>query len=72
MVAAIAKQLVDTPDEVSASLRDGQRGETIELRVSPDEVGQVIGRSGRVARALRTLTAATGGPGERPSLDILD
>lgn len=72
MVAELARQLVDSPDDVATSVRSGARGESVELTVAANEVGQVIGRSGRVARALRTLTSAAGAPGERLSLDILD
>ncbi len=58
LIEYLARALVDSPDEVSVD--EGQAGRTtiIELRVAPDDLGQVIGRQGRTARALRTVLAA--------------
>jgi uncharacterized protein len=58
LVEYLARALVDSPDEVSVG--EGQVGRTtiIELRVAADDLGQVIGRQGRTARALRTVLAA--------------
>jgi hypothetical protein len=58
LVEYIAKLLVDSPDDVSVG--EGMVGQTtiIELSVAPDDLGQVIGRKGRTARALRTVLAA--------------
>jgi uncharacterized protein len=59
LVEQIAKVLVDQADQVSVNQIEG---ETIvfELTVAPDDLGKVIGRQGRVARALRSLISATG------------
>jgi len=57
LVEQIAKALVDEPDQVSVSQVDG---DVIELKVSPNDVGKVIGSKGRVARALRALIGAAG------------
>jgi len=54
----IAKKLVDNPDAVDVSLIEGKNTAIIELRVAPEDVGKVIGKSGRTANALRTLLSA--------------
>jgi len=59
LVEQIAKWLVDEPGEVSVTQIDGETT-VLELRVAERDVGKVIGRSGRVARALRALVAAAG------------
>jgi predicted RNA-binding protein YlqC (UPF0109 family) len=73
LLEAVARRLVDKPDEVSVGRVDGADGVVYELRVAADEVGKVIGRQGRVARALRTVVRAGGTRrGERMRLEILD
>ena len=57
LVERVAKSLVDTPDEVFVELFDDG---VIELEVAESDVGKVIGRQGRTARALRTLLGAAG------------
>ena len=51
----LVREIVDHPDEVSVTLVDTQRGELLEVRVHPEDLGRVIGRSGRTAKALRTV-----------------
>lgn len=65
LLAWIARQLVDDPASVVVETVD--HGDTVVLRlhVAPDDVGKVIGRQGRLARALRTLVRAAGARGER-------
>ena len=59
LVIAIAKALVDDPDAVTASETVGNDGKTvIELKVAPDDMGKVIGKQGRIAKALRTVVKA--------------
>jgi uncharacterized protein len=60
LIELIAKSLVDRPDEVSVSQVDEADETFFELRVAPDDLGKVIGRQGRTARALRTLMGAAG------------
>ena len=73
LIEFVAKSLVDHPDEVDT--RTYERGDqtTIELEVAPEDLGKVIGRQGRTARAIRTLlNAAAQKTRRRYSLDILD
>ena len=60
LVAAIARALVDHPDEVQVRAVDGEQGTVLELRVHPEDIGKVIGRQGRTAKAMRTLLGAAG------------
>lgn len=70
LVELIAKSLVDKPDEVFVEQLDG---DVIELEVAEDEVGKVIGRQGRTARALRALVGAAGlRARKRYTLEIVD
>lgn len=69
----LAKNLVDKPDEVRVVRTERDDVVVLELHVAPDEVGKVIGRQGRIARALRTLVRASGGHrNERAILEIVD
>lgn len=67
----LVRGIVDYPDEVRIDSRGGQRGDTLEIRVHPDDLGRVIGRSGRTAQALRTLITALAS-GERVRVDVVD
>lgn len=69
LVAFIAKGLVDDVDAVQVTLADD--GRTLELETSPDDRGRVIGRQGRVAKAMRALLARSAGGGNL-RLDIVD
>ncbi|MBV9292654.1 MAG: RNA-binding protein [Frankiales bacterium] len=66
----LVRGIVDHPDEVHVDLRNQRRGKVLEVRVHPDDLGKVIGRGGRTARALRTVMAALGGRGIR--VDLVD
>jgi uncharacterized protein len=69
----LAKSLVDEPDAVRVVRSEREGAVILELHVAPDDVGKVIGRQGRVARALRTLVRASGGRRhERAVLEIVD
>jgi predicted RNA-binding protein YlqC (UPF0109 family) len=73
LLEQVAKALVDAPDEVSVNAVD-EGGETVlELTVAESDLGKVIGKSGRTARALRTLLGAAGIKAhKRYTLEILD
>ncbi|MBQ9961326.1 MAG: KH domain-containing protein [Firmicutes bacterium] len=58
LVEAIAKSLVDNPDGVVVSETSGRQGTVIRLKVDPDDMGKVIGKQGRIAKALRTVVNA--------------
>ena len=58
LVEAIAKSLVDSAEEVVVTETEGNQGTVIELRVAPDDMGKVIGKQGRIAKALRTVVKA--------------
>ena len=58
LVEYIAKSLVDTPDEVKTSLDEDEEAVTIELSVAKDDMGKVIGKQGRIAKAIRTVVRA--------------
>lgn len=60
VVETIAKVLVDSPDEVAVNEIDGEATTVLELRVAPQDLGKVIGKQGRTARAMRTLLRAAG------------
>jgi hypothetical protein len=66
----LVKGIVDHPREVSVDMVGGRRGKTLEVRVHPDDLGKVIGRGGRTAKALRTVMAGVGGRGLR--VDVVD
>lgn len=73
LVEQIAKALVDEPDQVSVSQVDGEQASVLELKVAPGDLGKVIGKQGRTARALRTLLGAAGVKFQkRFSLEILE
>ena len=58
LVEAIAKSLVDNPEGVVVTESSGRQGTVIQLRVAPDDMGKVIGKQGRIAKALRTVVKA--------------
>jgi hypothetical protein len=73
LIEFIAKSLVDNPDEVKVRGRQRDQQIILELAVAEADLGKVIGRQGRTARALRTLLAAAGQKSRRRyGLDILD
>jgi predicted RNA-binding protein YlqC (UPF0109 family) len=72
LVEYLAKGLVDHPDEVRVERVERDGAVVLELRVAPDDVGKVIGRQGRIARALRTIVRASGArSNERAMLEIV-
>ena len=60
LVEMIAKALVDNPDEVTVTEVEGEQTTVLELRVEQSDLGKVIGKQGRTARAIRTLLGAAG------------
>jgi uncharacterized protein len=60
LLEAMAKALVDNPDQVAVTLIEGEQTTVLELRVAPEDLGKVIGKQGRTARAIRTILGAAG------------
>lgn len=69
-VEHLVRGVVEHPDDVRVDLVRGRRGQTVEVRVHPDDLGKVIGRGGRTARALRQVVSGVGGRGIR--VDLID
>ena len=61
LVEAIAKALVDNPDQVQVRAVEDENLTVLELRVHASDLGKVIGRQGRIAQAIRTILSAAGG-----------
>ncbi|MBT8764234.1 KH domain-containing protein [Desulfovulcanus ferrireducens] len=73
LIEYIAKSLVDNPDAVSVSEIEGEQTSVIELKVAKEDLGKVIGKQGRTARAMRTiLGAASTKAQKRAVLEILE
>jgi predicted RNA-binding protein YlqC (UPF0109 family) len=72
LVKYIARNLVDHPEEVKTKVIEGERQIVIELNVAPDDMGKVIGKQGRIAKAIRTVVkAATVKEGKKYVVDIV-
>ena len=72
LVTAIARSLVDKPDEIEVKETADRQAVMIELKVAPDDMGKVIGKHGRTAKALRTVAkAAAAKTGQKITIDII-
>ena len=67
----LVKGIVDNPDDVAVHAKRIRGGRVLEVRVHPEDLGKVIGRSGRTAKALRTVVTALSG-GKYVRVDLLD
>ncbi len=73
LIEYIAKALVDQPDQVKVMEVEGEKTSVIELSVAKEDLGKIIGKQGRTARALRTiLTAASTKLKKRAVLEIIE
>ena len=73
LVEIIAKSLVDHPDEVHVNEIQGEQDLILELRVAPEDMGKVIGKQGRVAKAIRTVVkAAALNENQKVVVEIID
>ena len=69
LAEVIAKALVDNPEEVVVTEKENGRNLTIELHVAPSDMGKVIGRQGRIAKAIRAVVKAAA-LGEKKQVDV--
>ncbi len=73
LVEYIVRSLVDVPEAVELNVIEGEKSTILELKVSPQDIGKVIGKQGRIAKALRTiLSASATKSGKHATLEILD
>ena len=73
LIEYIARALVDNPDEVVVAEVEGNQTSVLELKVSKEDLGKVIGKQGRTARAMRTiLSAASAKVKKRTVLEIIE
>ena len=73
LIKYIAQALVDSPDEVDVSEVEGNQTSVLELKVAKEDLGKVIGKQGRTARAMRTiLSAASAKIKKRTVLEIIE
>jgi predicted RNA-binding protein YlqC (UPF0109 family) len=72
LVELVARSLVDNPEEVEVTEIVNDNSVLLELRVAPDDMGKVIGKQGKIAKSIRTLTkAAAAKAGKRVAVEIL-
>jgi hypothetical protein len=72
LVEYIARSLVDSPEEVQVTEVDHERSTVLELRVAADDMGKVIGKQGKIAQSIRTLTkAAAAKEGKKVVVEIM-
>jgi len=73
LIELVAKALVDNPDQVEVSEIAGEKTTVLELRVAPGDLGKVIGKQGKTAKAMRTLlNAAATKIGKRAVMEIIE
>ena len=70
-LAHLVKGIVEHPDRVRVASREGARGDVLEVRVHPSDLGRVIGRGGRTAQSLRTIVSSLA-IGDRVRVDVVD
>ncbi len=66
LVKYIAQSLVEKPEAVDVRQSETEEGIVVELRVDPDDMGKVIGKQGRIAKAIRTVVKAASAKDEKP------
>ena len=72
LVEVIAKALVDNPDEVLVTEKENGKNITVELHVAPSDMGKVIGKQGRIAKAIRSVVkAASSKDNKRVDVEII-
>lgn len=73
LVEYLAKSLVDQPEAVKVSEVSGERSVVLEIKVAPDDMGKIIGKHGRIVKAIRTVAkAAATKEGKRVEVEIIE
>ncbi len=73
LIEFIVRSLVDEPDQVTVNVIEGEKSTILELHVAESDIGKVIGKQGRIAKAIRTILSASATKGgKRAVLEILD
>ncbi len=73
LVEFMVRSLVDKPEEVTVNVVEGEKSKVLELHVADEDIGKVIGKQGRIAKAIRTILSASATKGgKRAVLEILD
>ena len=73
LVELVAKKLVEHPEDVQVRVIEGEESQSYELRVHEDDMGRIIGRNGKTAKALRTVVGAAAAKADvRASLEIIE
>jgi len=73
LLKTLAQALVDKPEDVEVSQIEGERSIILQLKVAPEDVGKVIGKEGRIVKALRTIIKASATKeGKKAMVEILD
>jgi len=73
LLETLAQALVDKPEEVNVSVVEGEKSVILQLHVAPEDVGKVIGKQGRIAKALRTIVKASATKtGKKAIVEIMD
>lgn len=72
LVECLAKSLVDNPEDVNVNVVEGDRNLVLELKVAPEDMGKIIGKQGRIAKAIRTVVkAAAAKEGKKVNVEII-
>ncbi|MDP2211066.1 MAG: KH domain-containing protein [Candidatus Aquicultor sp.] len=72
LLEMLAKAVVDEPDEVNVTVVEGEVSVILQLHVAPDDIGKVIGKQGRIAKAIRTIVKASAvKDGKRAIVEII-
>ncbi|MBI4733505.1 MAG: KH domain-containing protein [Rubrobacteridae bacterium] len=73
LLEVLAKSVVDHPDDVEVTVVEGERSLILQLHVAPDDIGKVIGKQGRIAKAIRTIVRASAvKEGKKAIVEIID
>lgn len=73
LLELLAKAVVDDPDAVNVTVVEGEKSIILQLHVSPDDIGKVIGKQGRIAKAIRTIVRASAvREGKKAIVEIID